>query len=480
MKPEDMYDGVTNIRDDLIENAKKPKKRKLWPAAVAAALAAAVALGGVAALRSGNGGPVFDGGGKVVTLASAVYPKRPAYAGDGNGEGSAYEAWREALRERRLDQEEREALDTWERAMIPALLSGDNGENAVCSPVSLYLALGMLAEATDGASRQQILDALGADSLEALRSQANRVWNALYNDDGSYTLSLGSSIWLRDDYSYEKTPLERMAESYYASAFSGEMGSAEYNEALQKWLNDNTGGLLEEAVDGVELKSDTALALATTVLFKDKWAVRFNPGLTKTGVFHAPSGDVEREFMFESGLMTYYWADKFCCVRLEFESAGVMALLLPDEGVTVEEVLADPAAVALLAGTVNPDGAESEYLRVNLTLPKFDVTQDGDIGERVRALGITEAFDQWRADFSPIMGDGLSPENNVYLSKVLHGARVTVDEKGCVGAAYTVMVANAGAMPPPDQEVDMVLDRPFLFSVLSEGVPVFAGIVNDP
>ena len=142
--------------------------------------------------------------------------------------------------------------------------------------------------------------------------------------------------------------------------------------------------------------------------------------------------------------------------------------------------LADPAAVALLAGTVNPDGAESEYLRVNLTLPKFDVTQDGDIGERVRALGITEAFDQWRADFSPIMGDGLSPENNVYLSKVLHGARVTVDEKGCVGAAYTVMVANAGAMPPPDQEVDMVLDRPFLFSVLSEGVPVFAGIVNDP
>ena len=43
MKPEDMYDGVTNIRDDLIENAKKPKKRKLWPAAVAAALAVAVA-----------------------------------------------------------------------------------------------------------------------------------------------------------------------------------------------------------------------------------------------------------------------------------------------------------------------------------------------------------------------------------------------------------------------------------------------------
>ena len=486
MKPEDLYDGVTNIRDDLIDNAKKTKKRKRWPAALAAVLAVAVLAGSVAALagrRGGSPGGVTPSGREAAALAEARYPDRPRYPEIDDitleMDEEQFDAWLEALLARQLTQEEWDALAVWERRLVPALLTGAGDGNTVCSPVSVYLALGMLSEITEGTSRQEILDALGADSVEALRAQANRVWNALYNDDGSYTLGLAASVWLRDDTDYVTAPLERLAESYYASSYRGEMGGGDYNGFLQKWLNAHTGGLLEDAANGVDLDADTALALATTVLFKDKWDAGFNPKRTDTGVFHAPAGDTACEFMHNSSDAWYSWSDKFSAVRQDFEYGGTMRLLLPDEGVSVEEILADPAAVSYLTDTVDRDAVGSKYLKVNLSLPKFDVTENGEIGPKLKALGVTEVFDRAKADFSPVMGEDLTPENNVFLSQILHAARVSIDEEGCVGAAYTV-AAMSGSAEPPDDEVDITFDRPFLFTVTNNGVPVFAGIVNKP
>ena len=52
MKKEDIFDGVTNIRDDLIDEAAKKRKRPAaWRGAVAAVLALAIAAGGVALWR---------------------------------------------------------------------------------------------------------------------------------------------------------------------------------------------------------------------------------------------------------------------------------------------------------------------------------------------------------------------------------------------------------------------------------------------
>ena len=69
---------------------------------------------------------------------------------------------------------------------------------------------------------------------------------------------------------------------------------------------------------------------------------------------------------------------------------------------------------------------------------------------------------------------------NIFVSKVKHAARVQVDEKGCTAAAYTVIEECGSAMSPED-EVDFVLDRPFLFVITSAtNTPLFAGVVNQP
>lgn len=52
-------------------------------------------------------------------------------------------------------------------------------------------------------------------------------------------------------------------------------------------------------------------------------------------------------------------------------------------------------------------------------------------------------------------------------------------EEGCIASAYTVMLDDGATAPP--EEVDFVLDRPFLFAIVSKsGQLLFAGMVNYP
>ena len=57
---------------------------------------------------------------------------------------------------------------------------------------------------------------------------------------------------------------------------------------------------------------------------------------------------------------------------------------------------------------------------------------------------------------------------------------MTIDEDGCTAAAFTVMSVDAMSAPPTE-EVDFVLDRPFLFVLTgADGSPLFVGIVRQP
>ena len=115
----------------------------------------------------------------------------------------------------------------------------------------------MLAAVTDGQTRQQILDALGAESLELLQKQTAQLWTENSWDDGLVTSVLANSIWLRDEYSYNEETLQKLGEEFYASAFSGEMGTDAYNNMLRDWINEHTGNLLTEQASGLELAPAT-------------------------------------------------------------------------------------------------------------------------------------------------------------------------------------------------------------------------------
>lgn len=452
-KSEKLYDGITNIREKLVEQAER-KKNPAWKRRglrAAAAVLALVFVLGVLLDPRGGGGTVAS----AYTIAEAKYPKNADV--------------------QKPPKDYADGLEGYFAASIRQFLAGAETANKVYSPVNVYMALAMLAEVTGGSSRQQILDLLGSGSIEALRTQAASVWNAQYRDGDAVTSILASSLWLNEDVSFVQSTMDTLAETYYASSYRGEMGSDGFNRALQSWLNEQTRGLLTEQAGQIELDADTILAIAATVYYKAPWNNDFNKERTTQDVFHAASGDVTCDFMHQSVTGTYYWGERFSAVRRSMAAdGGAMWFILPDEGYTPEDLLADEQAAAFILN--RGDWENNKRLIVNQSIPKFDVTSQIDLREGLQALGVTDVFDPALSDYTPMTTD----RSDIFLAKAQHDARVIIDEEGVEAAAYTVL-ANPGAGMPPEEEIDFVVDRPFLFVINgADSLPLFVGVVNQP
>ncbi len=383
----------------------------------------------------------------------------------------AYKLWNSDVRRLR-DQPQgyQDGVMALAREANPLLLTDDE-ENRIYSPLNIYMALSLLAEMTADDTREEVLGVVGVDTIEELRAKANSLWQAHYMDDGSTTSLLANSVWFDYGLSIKKETMQILQDTYKASAFQGDMGSAAMTDRLQEWLNEQTDNLLESSVDSAAFDENSLMALASTILFRAKWNSEFSKRDTAPGTFHSPAGSVETGFMSESRPNSYYWGDNFAAISKGLTYAGNMWFFLPDEGVRPEELLADPQVDALLEDCSAYD--RQKFLIVNFKLPKFDVMSEIALGNALQELGIHKAFTA-AADFSPTSEDA-----QLYLSDAKHAARVMVDEDGVTGAAYTLMLLGAGM--PPDETVDFFLDRPFLFVVQGhDGVPLFVGVVNRP
>ena len=373
----------------------------------------------------------------------------------------------------------RRRLPDFYTSTIGEILGSADGKNTVYSPVNVYLALAMLAEITEGESRAQILSLLGAGTVEELRETAKTLWHSNYCDDGLTTLTLANSLWLDRSLSVRESTVQRLADDYYASAFRGVMGSPEINEKLQNWLNENTGHLLEESVGGVETKRETILALASAIYFKAAWMDDFPEEKTKQDeIFHSPGKDTRCDYLVsDESSAAFFTGEHFTAYCRPMEDRHSMWFVLPEEGMSPEELASDPELMRfLLSDPYETFEDKCGYYALHAEVPKFDVNSGIGLIEALQALGVTDVFDAEKADFSALLEEKMS----AYVSEAQHAARVKIDEEGCEAAAYTVIMVDK-AMYVEEPRADFILDRPFLFAVKGySGALLFTGVVNEP
>lgn len=417
---------------------------------------------------------------KEFAVAAAVYPLMAQTPLDFN-EYESFEAYNEAfhawIEGRTAQKTAYHALTTvpedFFRNSLSAFLSDTNGENRLYSPLNVYMALAILAEVTGTETRAEILTALGEPTIESLRTTASAIWNAHYCDDGAVKSILAASLWTDRSYSYVEETVERIAKTYYASVFSGEMGSESYNEALRAWLNEQTGGLLSDQIKDVAMKDEDLLAIATTIYFKASWQNKFYKSQNTEDIFHAKNGDVLATFMHQTLRDTYYWGEHFAAASFDLAEAGDMMFILPNEGETVEDLLTDSEVLSLIF-------SESTYknkalMEIEASIPRFDLSTQIDLRNGMQSLGIRRVFDPSCSDFTPSVKNA----DGIFITDAKHGVRVAIDEDGCTAAAYTVITMGTESVPPEYQKVEFTVDRPFLFVIRSEvGLPLFVGVVN--
>ena len=96
----------------------------------------------------------------------------------------------------------------------------------------------------------------------------------------------------------------------------------------------------------------------------------------------------------------------------------------------------------------------------------------------MRHTGMGIAFDGQRAQFERMVEGPL----RLYIGGVLHKTFVEVDEAGTTAAAVTGIQMKATAIMRPNDEFNLVFDRPFITAIVDEtnGAILFVGIVGEP
>lgn len=447
----------------IAEAAKNKSKRVIFLRIAAAAAAIAVIIGLFQLPR-----PILAKA--VVTASANQMPARP-----NRGDYKDYNDFKLDLNAWQTDDQARKDTVKAARTDLSSFFTVGNSqflkgsENAIWSPVNAWIGLAMAAELTEGDSRGQILAALGADSMDALRSQVSAVWESVYKDNGNEICTLANSLWLQNGLNYGQQAMDNLSHHHYASVYQTNLQTA--GSAIGAWLNNNTGGLLKDTIH-IDLPEDAVLMLYSTLYFQSKWQNQFRSSNNRDDVFHAPSGDKTVTYMTKKlSMMNYYWGDRFGAVSLGLKNGSTMWLILPDEGLKPEDVLADGQYMDMILAN---SWENKKMMKVNLSLPKFDITAKEDLSKGFIEMGITDVFSPGKADFSAITADV-----PVFFTAANQAVRVQIDEEGVKAAAY-IEFPGAGSPMPPDEIIDFVLDRPFLFVITNENIPLFAGVVNDP
>jgi serpin B len=261
---------------------------------------------------------------------------------------------------------------------------------------------------------------------------------------------------------------ERYAAGLHEVDFAGDAEHA--RRTINAWMEVQTEAKIRELLRRGELDPASALVLTNAFWFRGNWASRFDPAATRYGAFRTSGGEtLAVPFMHQSGRFAHGREGGLQILDLPYEGGRFsMTILLPD----------GPGGMEALESSLTPESLERwlGLLRpgpVRVTIPRFRLETRFDLGPALRALGMTDAFDGRRADFS-----GINGRRDLFLSLVAHGAFVEVDEQGAEAAGASAVVLSKGG----HGATDFTADRPFLFLIRDRetGSILFLGRVSDP
>jgi len=345
--------------------------------------------------------------------------------------------------------------------------------NVMVSPLSVLTALSMTANGAEGQTREQMLSVLApGQDMDSLNADLQAYTNSLSDSDEA-VLKAANSIWFKDNDNQirvEESFLETNASLYQADIYKAPFDESTLKD-INTWVSDRT----EERVQNIlaEIPEDAVMYLINALAFDAEWQIIYNDFQIRDGDFHISKDEVE-SIPFMYGEEEWYLQDEKACGFVKPYKGGYsFVALLPDEGISVQEYVdsLDGEKFRTLL-------SEKKEAVVMTSLPKFKAEYEVELGDMLKALGMPDAFDKGKADFSSL---GTSEDGNIYITRVLHKTYIAVDEKGTEAGAATVveMITESAAMEP-EEVYRVYLDRPFVYAIVDEeyNLPVFIGTMD--
>ncbi len=355
--------------------------------------------------------------------------------------------------------------------------TAQNEESTLISPLSVSMALSMAANGADAQTRTEMESVLGTSVENINEYMTYYLNNAVGQED--VRLNIANSVWLRDcdGLKVEEDFLNTNSQYYGAEVFASPFDDGTV-EDINHWVENETDGMIPELVK--EISPENMMILINALAFDAKWADVYEDYQVKDGIFTAADGTEQEVEMMHGGSGIYYEFDNAVGFSKSYEgSAYRFVAILPDEGMTVSEWIAEMDSEAVLAELGDPS---TEYDVITKT-PKFKYETSLTLKDILTDMGMPTAFDPINADFTNM---AQYTENGVeyplYIGDVIHKTCIDLNETGTRAAAVTAVMMDAAAAPDFEEPVYkyVTLDRPFVYMIVDyKNIPLFMGTVQS-
>lgn len=355
------------------------------------------------------------------------------------------------------------------------VIKNDTSDNIMVSPLSVALALGMTYNGAEDSTKEAMKETLKLSDLtdDEINAAYKSIVDQLLKLDPKVILSITNSIWYRQNFTVLPEFIKVNQQYYDAEVNELDFNLPDAKDIINDWVDEKTKGLIPEIIDYIP--AEAVMYLINAIYFKGLWKYEFDPEATGTQPFYLKNGNVEMVDMMEmENDLLYLSNDLFSAVKLPYgDGAFYMTILLPHSQFTpdniVEELTNENWNIWM-----NSFGKQ----HVVVKLPRFKFEFFRMLNKDLTDMGMGIAFDQYNADFA-----GINPDEQLYISRVLHKTFIEVNEEGTEAAAVTaVEISLTSANPDSPTAMFFVVDRPFIFTIEenSSGTILFMGKVNRP
>ncbi len=357
------------------------------------------------------------------------------------------------------------------------LLKRRKGDNTFVSPASVMLALAMTYNGAAATTQQAMARTLEIEgmSLEDVNRAFADLKSALAPADPKVQLKIANSLWARNGFTLNPSFIARNKQHYAAEIANLDFADPAAAKTINSWVSKNTEGKIDKIID--HINDGDVLFLINAIYFKGQWQFEFKKENTKPDVFRLAGGEQKQlRMMSQSSTYLYYKGKDFQSVVLPYGTGRVsMYVFLPDEQKGLDQFEKD----------LTPENWDTwmksfQMYPGDLMLPRFKIEWESELNDPLKALGMEEAFDPARADFSQMAK--VNSGDKLFISEVKQKSFCEVNEEGTVAAAVTSVTGALTSVQQPREKFSMKVDHPFFFAIRDNltGVVLFMGSITNP
>ncbi|WP_406660200.1 serpin family protein [Methanolobus sp. ZRKC3] len=350
----------------------------------------------------------------------------------------------------------------------------NDGENFFFSPYSISTAVSICYDGAEGSTKEQISNVFYYPLSKSILGESSKeMIDTINSENDEYDLQAANALWVQNSYQLNEQYIFN-AENYYRGMitpldFVNEPKAS--TDTINNWVEKKTNEKIKNLISEDKISLQTRLVITNTIYFNGKWVHEFDADDTRTMPFTLSSGH-EKSVPTMNNREQFNYGENQKAKILELPYKGdnlCMYMVLPrknnitkfENGFTLKDY-------SELKDNMNSEGY------VNIWIPKFTFKTGAELKSPLTEMGVIDAFNQEKADFSGIAADG-----NLVISEIYHQAFVDVHEKGTEAAAATGVIIEECAM---DSSREFKADHPFLFFIEDKrtGSILFMGKVEEP